>query len=49
MTSPKPEATSLATPTRRSLLIGTGALGMAAAFPMPGIAPGRTKAAVAEA
>ena len=52
MTSRKSDPVSLATlgeTTRRNLLIGTGALGVAAAFPMPGIAQGRTKVLVSEA
>jgi NitT/TauT family transport system substrate-binding protein len=52
MTFRKPEPASLATSgatTRRDLLIGAGALGAAAAFPMPGIAQGRTKVIVSEA
>ncbi|MBI5131370.1 MAG: ABC transporter substrate-binding protein [Rhodopseudomonas palustris] len=52
MTSKKTETTSLSTlsaPTRRSLLLGTGALGLAAAFPMPSIAQSRTKVIVSEA
>jgi NitT/TauT family transport system substrate-binding protein len=49
MTSHNPKPTTLATPTRRSMLIGTGAVGVTAAFPMPGIAQGRTKVIVSEA
>lgn len=52
MTSHTSDPTTLATistPTRRSLLIGAGALGAASAFPMPGIAQARTKVTVSEA
>jgi NitT/TauT family transport system substrate-binding protein len=52
MTSRKSDPASLAAPgqtTRRSLLIGSGALGVTAAFPMPGIAQGRSKVIVSEA
>lgn len=51
MTSQKTGSTiaGLSSPTRRGLLLGTGALGLAAAFPMPAIAQGRTKVIVSEA
>ena len=40
---------ALSAPSRRSVLLGTGALGLAAALPMPAIAQGRTKVIVSEA